>query len=233
MSDLLKIMRRRRSARVLFDPARRIPKRDLNQLLEAARWAPTAHNMQNFEIVMVEDRDLLMRISQIHNPVSVTFVRENYRQLSFSEAELKAKKVGILAATFPPEWLKPDATPKEIRSVDRSGFQERQIESSSALGIVLYDPKRRAPASQNDFLGAISLGCVMENIWLMAESLGIAVHIVSSLSAPPAETEIKRLLKIPRALRIAFSFRLGYAAEPVRMPRVRRDIRDFTHFNSY
>ena len=40
---------------------------------------------------------------------------------------------------------------------------------------------------ENDFLGVISLGCAMENMWLMAHSLGIGVHIVSSLSGNEVE----------------------------------------------
>jgi nitroreductase len=45
----------------------------LLQILEAARWAPTAHHMQNFEVVVVNERDLLDDIE------------ENYAQLSLSE----------------------------------------------------------------------------------------------------------------------------------------------------
>ena len=51
----------------------------------------------------------------------------------------------------------------------------RQIVSSSAILFILYDPSRRAPASEGDFLGILSLGCAMENMWLMANSLGIGV----------------------------------------------------------
>jgi len=238
MADLLKIIERRHSSRVLFDPQRKISKASIRKLLEAARWAPTAHNMQNFEIVLVDDKKLLKMISEIENPVSLTFVRENYRQLSFSVAELRRRKTGVLGTMFPPAWRNPHATAKEIRNADRGEFQERQISSSAALGIVLYDPKRRAPASANDFLGAISLGCMMENMWLMAESLGIGFHVVSALSAPGMEKEIQRMLRIPRRLRIAFSFRLGYPASSVEVRaaeyvRIRRDVKDFTHYNIY
>ena len=36
--------------------------------------------------------------------------------------------------------------------------------------------RRRSPG---DVLGMMSLGCVMENMWLMAESLGIRFHILA------------------------------------------------------
>jgi len=233
MSELLSLIQRRQSSRVLFDPKRKIPRSDLHKILGAARWAPTAHNMQNFEIVVVDNKKLLRKISELRSPTSLTFVRENYRQLSFSKAELRRKKVGVLGLMFPPAWRKPNATAKEIRSGDRGAFQQRQIGSSSALCIVLYDPSRRAPASSHDFLGAISLGCMLENMWLMAESLGLGFHVVSALAQGGLEKRIKGMLGIPDRLRIALSIRLGYLTAPVKSLRVRRAVRDFTHRNAY
>jgi nitroreductase len=72
------------------------------QILEAARWAPTAHNMQNFEIIVVDDKTQLEKLGKIKSRISEDFLRENYQQLSFSEEELLKKKVGILGTMFPP-----------------------------------------------------------------------------------------------------------------------------------
>ncbi len=99
--------------------------------------------------------------------------------------------------------------------------------------MVTYDPSKRAPASEGDFLGIISLGCLMENMWLMANSLNIGVHILSSLSGNGIETEVKEILNIPKSLKIAFSVRLGHPTTPVNYLRVRRDREDFTHYNRY
>jgi nitroreductase len=233
MGDILTLIQKRQSSRTLFDPKKKIPKKDIQKILEAARWAPTAHNMQNYEVMVVDDKKLLNKISELHNPISLTFVRENYQQLSFSEAELRRKKVGVLGTMFPPSWRKPNASAKEIRSEERGSFQARQIGSSSALCVMLYDPKRRAPASEHDFLGAISLGCVMENMWLMAESLGIGFHIISALSEGAVEKKIKQILHVPNRFHIAISFRLGYPVAPRKYLRVRRDTKKFTHHNAY
>jgi nitroreductase len=100
--------------------------------------------------------------------------------------------------------------------------------------IVVYDPDRRAPASEEDFLGIVSLGCVMENMWLMANSLGISFHVVSAIGTDPVEKEVKRILNIPDRLKIPFAFRLGYPfSTPAKYPRVRRDIEDFTYHNRF
>jgi len=49
MHALLETLRQRHSSRGIAEE-------DLRQVLQAARWAPTAHNMQNFEIIVVDDR---------------------------------------------------------------------------------------------------------------------------------------------------------------------------------
>ncbi len=233
MNNLLAQMKERHSSRALFNPDRMIGKDDLHKILEAGSWAPTAHNMQNFEVIIIDDKKVIEAIGNIRMPVSLTFVKENYRQFSFSEEELKKKKTGVLAATFPPSSRNPEITEEDLAASERDSFMRQELFSTPVLGIVLYDPSRRAPASEGNFLGVISLGCVMENMWLMANSLGIDLHIVSSLSNSPSEKSIKKLLGVPEELIIAYSFRLGYALAPYKYIRVRRDVEDFTHHNKY
>ena len=233
MENLLTLIKNRHSSRQLFDPSRPVAKDDLHKILEAGSWAPTAHNMQNFEVILVDDKKLLASISSIEAPVSLTFVRENYAQLSFSEDELRKRKTGVLATTFPQSWRNPDIKQEDLNNDDRGAFLREELNSTPVLGIVLYDPSRRAPASEGDFLGIISLGCAMENMWIMANSLGIDFHIVSSLSNGPMGTGIKKLLNIPENIVITCSFRLGYAVNAGKYIRVRRDVEDFTYHNIY
>jgi nitroreductase len=227
MENLLEIMRGRRSSRMPFMPDRSIPKGDMNKILEAARWAPTAHNMQNFEITVVDDKQILVQIGEIPGSVSLDFIRENYQQLSFTEEELRRKKTGILGTMFPLTWQTPNPNPDEVEVAGRG------LPPTSALLIISYDPGKRAPASEGDFLGIMSLGCVLENIWLMANALGISVHIQSYLSSEEVEREVKSLLGIPDHLKIGISLRLGWALGQPDSLRVRRSLGDFVHHNGY
>jgi nitroreductase len=233
MIELLKLMQDRQSTRMPYDTSRPITKQDLKQILEAGRWAPTAHNMQNFELIVVDDEKVLQSIGNIRRPVSETFVRENYKQLSFSEEELLRKKTGVLAAMFPPAWRNPEFK-LDVKDEDSDLSVQRPMPPCPLLIVIVYDPSRRAPASEGDFLGIISLGCVMENMWLMANSLGISFHIVSSLSSGSVGKEVKSILHISENLQIAFSCRLGYpASSPAKYIRVRRDIKDFISHNKF
>jgi len=108
------------------------------------------------------------------------------------------------------------------------------LPSCPLMLVVVYDPAKRAPASEGDFLGIISLGCAMQNMWLAAGSLGISFHIVSSLSQGNVGAELKTILNIPAHLIIAYTCRLGYPANETRKYlRVRRDINDFVHQNEW
>jgi nitroreductase len=78
----------------------------------------------------------------------------------------------------------------------------------------------------------------MQNMWLTAEEMGIGLQILSAFSSSQVESEIKKLLGIPPALKIGFTARLGYptaeGAEQVKKYlRVRRDAGEFCHHGKY
>lgn len=233
MQDILKLIKERQSSRVPFDAKHPIARKDLIQILEAGSWAPTAHNMQNFEIIVIDDKKLLEKIGNIKSQISEVFLKENYQQLSFSVEEFLRKKVGLLGTMFPVSWRNPEELEKIARNSSPSSLSNT-IKNNLAVLIVVYDTRKRAPASEGDFLGIMSLGCVMENMWIMATSLGIGFQIMSVFGAEAIEKEIKQILNIPKYLKIAFAFRLGYPSSKVsKYLRVRRNVEDFTHHNKF
>jgi nitroreductase len=232
MNEIQKTIHERHSARAPFDATHPIANDDLKEILEAGRWAPTAHNMQNFEILVVDDKAVLEKIGSLKSRISEVFLRENYEQLSFSREELLKKKTGILSAMFPPAWTDPTKIHEAAQKAEPMPLTQ-SIRGSPTLLFVVYDSRKRAPASEGDVLGFISLGCVMENMWLTAQALGVGFQIISSFSNPPIEAEIKTLLGIPEYMKIAFTCRLGYPTTATKYLRVRRDIEDFTHYNKF
>ncbi len=165
--SILKLIQQRKSTRVPFNPRSPVRKKDLRQIMEAARWAPTAHNMQNFEILVVDDKKLLKSVGEIESRISEEFLRENYQQLSFSQEELLQKKVGILGTNFPASWRDPAKLDAAVREGAHQHLSQT-INGSPTLLIVVYDSRKRAPASKGDVLGILSLGCLLENVWLTA-----------------------------------------------------------------
>ena len=234
MTNILKTIRERHSTREPFDPGHPVKKQDLKLILEAARWAPTPHNMQNFEILLVDAKDTLDAIAKIPAEMSEAFLRENYQQLSFSKEELHIKKAGLLAEMFPAAWTNPEAWSSGSDYTSQLTFLGRSVGETQLLLIVLYDCSRRAPGSDGDFLGHMSLGCVMENMWLMSESLGVGFHVLTVFSDGPVEKKVRNILRIPQNMKIAFACALGHPtiASDTSL-RVRRDIEDFVHHNQF
>jgi nitroreductase len=205
----------------------------MQRILDAARWAPTAHNLQNFEIIAVDDKDCLAAISAIQLPPTETFIRESYHQLSMPEAESLRRKIGLSASMFPKSWQEAEAAQDDNAAVQHT-YLGRTIQECPLLLVVVHDSRPRAPAPDGDELGLMSLGCVMQNLWLMAESLGISMQVLSAFGANAVENQVQCILAIPKHMKIAFAARLGY---PVTVSesylRVRRKIQDFTHRNRY
>jgi nitroreductase len=230
MNQLITVIQARHTDRSQYARDQRPSDTALNTLLEAARWAPTAHNMQNFEIVVVDDPAMLAGIGAIRRELSAAFLRENYRQMSFSEEALRRKRTGVLASMFPPSWQRPDADPSQIEP----GQLRDLLQGAPMLLLVLYDPAVRAPGSAGDFLGIMSLGCVMQNLWLAAQSLGISVQILSAFGASSVQRKLRPMLRLPANRSIAFGCRLGFPQGPTTPSiRVRRELPDFVHRNGY
>lgn len=233
MKDVLDLMRERHSARVPYDPNRPVAKEQLEQILAAAAWAPTAHNMQNFEVVVIDDAANLQAVGAVKTKISAVFLRENFQQLSFSEEELRRRRSGVIATMFPPSWRTPNADFDAVVAKTDPAPLSESLQNCPCLLLVLYDTRKRAPASEGDVLGFISLGCVMENMWLMAQSLGIGLQILSVFSSEHVEHEMRRILDFPPYLKIAYGCRLGYPAATRDYIRVRRVCDEFVHRNGY
>jgi nitroreductase len=73
----------------------------------------------------------------------------------------------------------------------------------------------------------------MENMWLMATSLGLSVRLMGDFGEHPVDNEVKRLLGIPEYLEVVYRLRLGYPMIEEGGSRVQRYVNDFVHYNLY
>lgn len=67
MNDVIKAIKERRSVRTYKDD--QLPQEDLNLILEAGLYAPTAHNEQPWHFTVVQNADLLTEINKRANVV--------------------------------------------------------------------------------------------------------------------------------------------------------------------
>jgi nitroreductase len=232
--SLLALIQKRHSSRGRFNPDRDVSESTLAMILEAARWAPTPNNMQNFQVVVVDDPKTLTLIGELPAEMSEAYLKENYALLSTSEAELRIRKIGTLATIYPRAWVDPEAWNPDSDYRSQLTYLGRALLQPKVLLVVVYDGRSRAPGSEGDALGLIGLGCVMENMWLTAESLGLGMHVLTVFGDSHVESEVRRVLKIEPQMKIAFACTLGYPADPTAEGvHVRRDLEDFVHHNAF
>jgi len=62
-NDFLEFLKKRRSIRSYQD--KMIPDSEINMILEAARWTPSASNRQPWEFIIIKDREILKALSNI------------------------------------------------------------------------------------------------------------------------------------------------------------------------
>lgn len=208
------LMASRHSSRAPFDPTWHVAPRELAHLVEAARWAPSPHNMQNFQLVIVESPAVLADLGAIEVPASPVFLAESARHVAPSIEVLEQRQTGILATSLPPAHL------RRLTEL---------IAGAPLLIVVLFDPTQRAPASEHDMLGMMGLGCMLENMWLVAQVLHLDLQVLSSLAQGSVASEVERVLGIPPPWQIAYGLRIGHAVVPVSAPRIRRDVQRFVH----
>lgn len=186
-------------------------------ILEAARWDPTPHNMQNFDVLVVDDPHRLQAVEKLRSDASEAFLRESYAHLSFSKDELAKRKTGLLASTFPEAWTNPEAWRPDSDYRSQLAFVRNWMREAPTLLIVFHDKRRRALGSEGDVLGNVALGCVLENMWLMCESLGIGLQVLSTFSNEQVEKRLKVMFELPDWAQIGFAWRIGYASESAKM----------------
>ena len=56
--ELLEGLKTRRSVR-MYDTTKKIPHEDIEKILEAASYSPSAHNKQPWEFLVIEDKEAL------------------------------------------------------------------------------------------------------------------------------------------------------------------------------
>ncbi|MFT3698675.1 MAG: nitroreductase family protein [Kofleriaceae bacterium] len=218
VSDRLRhLICHRRSARGPYDPNWHVSERELDAIVTAARWAPTLHNSQNFELVIVENPQILRLLGALR--VTEGYYGDTSAELVRTITELEQRQTGLLTTELGETcWKNGDHGSRPFAET---------IAGAPVLIVVAFDPGRQPDATTRAMLDMIGLGCVLENMWLAASSLGLDVQVLSSLGAVPHEAAT--VLGIPEDWTIAFTLRIGHAIAPHDAQRVRRDVHRFVH----
>ncbi|MFC2013421.1 nitroreductase family protein [Chloroflexota bacterium] len=199
---LLELVQKRRSIRK-FKPEP-IPDEYVNQIIEAARWAPSGANSQPWEFIVVKKQDLRDKIIElIEEERPISHKMETAREPEF---RFRWRPAGYVRA---PVFiiLCGDTRTKDVYPVSTTMIMGSSIFTSSLASAFLY-------------------------MNLAVTALGLGSQWVTAAAHPFEQSMIKELLGIPKELEIYDMMALGYpAAEP--RPRLVRAREEMVHYDGY
>ena len=205
--DFLQLVQKQRSIRVFKpDP---LPDAYIDNILEAARFAPSGANSQPWEIVVVKDKTIKDQIVEI-----------------IKEESLSSYKLG---QTRPRE----EQHPGDRRRAEQPGFQNAPV-----FFVLFCDPRLEdaypmaAQAYDRHGVTVSSMANIFMYMHMAATSLGLASQWVSATAHPLPQALIKQLFGVPRSFVLYDTMAVGYPLQspPPRLVRARAE---FTHFDHY
>jgi len=236
--EFQELVKYRRSSRWVFSE-KKISDSDLEQILEAARFAPTPHNSQPFEIIVVKDKNIIKELSKVEFRLDKKAIDGHFYWTRFTQEELESKKTGVQIEVLPKFILDLKDNPKLIEDNDfwKKSMQLYSIliQNSQILLYILYNQRLPGVGPLHHLWGIISIGAIMQNIWLAANNLGISAQLVSGqLMNPDSVKKLNSILQVPDGYKIMLTFRLGYETKFGRYgTKIRRELSDFVHINTF
>jgi nitroreductase/NAD-dependent dihydropyrimidine dehydrogenase PreA subunit len=177
-------LRSRRSCRVFAD--REVPRQALEKLIAMARYAPTGSNSQNFQFIVVQDRDLIRTLAQR----TAIFFGNLFNMLN-------APGVNV------PPLLQRQMRGFRLNWEWYQAGQDRIFRKAPAL-IVVHAPSENASAAQNCHLA-------MSHIMFQAHAMGLGTCIIGYfLTAAERDPSIVKELEIPKENKIFTCCTVGY-----------------------
>ncbi|MDQ1256737.1 MAG: hypothetical protein QG656_1337 [Candidatus Hydrogenedentes bacterium] len=190
--QLLELIRGRRSLRVFKDKP--VERDKIEQILRAAYYAPTGHNCQSTEYIVVQDPHVLKQLSVLAVDYLATMARQLRNPVTRNLFRLIAKHEVEAGLAMLPEL-------------------DMFLEAAARGDLILHD----APcfiafhARAGALLGEINANLALQNATLMADALRLGTFYTGFiLGASKRDKRIPRLLGIPPGNRLFGGMTVGY-----------------------
>jgi coenzyme F420-0:L-glutamate ligase/coenzyme F420-1:gamma-L-glutamate ligase len=188
MDHIMDSVKKRRSIRKYS--SRKVSTDILRRVLEAARWAPSAHNAQPWRFIVLTDASLKRELSEAMADV---WVEDMIKDGLASETRENQRKASVERFTRVPVLIVACLTMKEMIKYEDESRQE----------------------SERD-LAVQSLGAAVQNMLLAVHANGLGA---CWFCAPIfCKETVRKILKIPDDVEPQALITLGYPAEKPRAP---------------
>lgn len=199
----MQLVKERTSHRGGYRKDQDVSNEQLDYILEAARWAPSAGNSQPWEFIVVRDAKLRLAIidiakKQLKEKIEMEWVTRHTRKVG-SDSGFVHAPVFIIIAGDP-----------------------RTIEA--------YPVRTRLDKWQSHYFS--SLSNVVLTIVLAAQAIGLGSQWLSDIASPYFATMVKALLGIPDPLQPYHLIPIGHVDRKLR-PNPRRELDEIVHYDGY
>lgn len=209
----------------------------LRQIIEMASRAPSQFNSQPWRFIIVEDAARRKELGKIAGESMRRVIEEGAfwqqykRYFRFNKQEIERTNDGILVDNMPAvlrpfvKYLFTEQAGKVMNAMQVPrvlGNDARKLVEKSPviMGIALnrteYDPNEL-----KGLYSVISLGAVIQTIWLTAISLGMGFQFISTPQEIPENWQrISDFLHVPDDFELVVLFRLGYVDPSIKRPTI-------------
>ena len=223
-----------------------ISQEHLNQLIQAAQWAPSPFNTQPWGFLIICEDDGKNALAELTAQSVVeqfkdgTFLDDNSRWMRLTEAEWEERGDGVLLTDhvdLPPMFRKDPSKlkpllkhAKHLSILGHLGAGKlpakeisELVRTAPLLILILMDSTKRPPGEGGERWMWLGMGAAIQNLLLTATSLGIGTQFVSApLESQTDRARIQEIFNIPDSHEIITLLRLGYLdamnGKSVRLP---------------
>jgi len=224
--DLLEAIRNRKTTNTPF-LEQKVSDKHKRLLIEAASRAPSHFNSQPWRFIIVEDKKRIQDIAGIagdsmkHLMEDGSFVARYRRYFRFSEKESSQSGSGIYIDNVP-AMLRPMVKMIFSEQVGSllgklgaasilGGDQRKIVNGAPMLMAITLDKQEYKPGELSGLYASITLGAVIQTLWLVTTACDIGMQFISTpLEVPSNKEKIVKLLNIPPEHDLVAIFRMGY-----------------------
>lgn len=234
--DVLEAIVNRRTTNAAFAD-KKVSEEHIELLIKMASYAPSHFNSQPWRFIVVTDESVIGKIAKIAGDSMAQLMEDGrfwkqYRKyLRFSKEEIDKMKTGIYIDHMP-RILKPFA--KSIFSEGGGKVmakfkvpkilgkdEEKLVAGSPMLLVILLTKDEYKKEELSGLYSVISMGAVIQNLWLTTTALGMGMQFISTPGEIPENwNAIVKMLAVPDDYEMMAIFRMGYVDPEMKRPTI-------------
>lgn len=253
--DLLEAIVKRKTTNTAFED-KKVSKEHIRLLIKMASHSPSHFNSQPWKFIVIEEKQIISSIAKLAGDSMVKlmddgrFWKQYRKYFRFSEEEMEKTKDGIHIDHLP-SFLKPfaksifsEAGGKIISKFKVSRIlgndEEKLVDTSPLLFVILLTKDEYKKDELSGFYSVISMGAVIQTLWLVTTSIGMGMQFISTPGEIPEKwKEISDMLDVPETYEMMAIFRMGYTDPGIKRPSIdwkssqRKDVNELAYSNRF